>query len=136
MAGVDVHCLWGSGGGTSGRRWYWAFGLVDQTGDVDTVVGEGVISIGGVIPLHMVELTEVCQIVDGVADVSEHFGYVCVLWFVLCCQLCSVKVKPPCNLFLVGKPVEMWWGGFQSGWGRRIAGMLGKSAWNMFVMWC
>ena len=109
MAGVDVHGLWGSGGGTSGRWWYWAFGLVDQTGDVDTVVREGIISISGVIPLHMVELTEVCQIVDGVADVSEHFGYVYVLWFVFRFQLCSVKVKPPRNLFLVGKPVEMWW---------------------------
>ena len=74
------------------------------------MVGEGVIGIGGVIPLHMVELSEVCQIVDGVADVSEQFGYVCVLWFVFCCQLCSVKVEPPFNLFLVGKLVEMWWG--------------------------
>ena len=109
VAGVDVHCLWGSGGGTGGRRWCWAFGLVDQTGNVDTVVGKGVISIGGVIPLHMVELTEICQIIDGVADVSEHFGYVCVFWFVFCFQLCSVKVKPPCNLFLVGEPMEMWW---------------------------
>ena len=84
MAGVDVHCLWGSGGGASGRRWYWAIGLVDQTGNVDTVVGESVIRIGGVIPLHMVQLTLIGQIIDGVADVSEHFGYVCVLWFVLC----------------------------------------------------
>ena len=109
MTGVDVYCLWGIGGGTSGRRWYWAFGLVDQTGNVDTVVGKGVISIGGVIPLRMVELTEICQIIDGVADVSEQFGYVCVLRFVFCCQLCSVKVEPPFDLFLVGKLVEMWW---------------------------
>ena len=26
-------------------------------------------------------------------------------------------------------------GGFQGGWGRRSAGMLGKSAWDMFVSW-
>ena len=38
VAGVDVDCFWGSGGGTSGRRWYLASGLVDQTGNVDTVV--------------------------------------------------------------------------------------------------
>ena len=73
------------------------------------MVGEGVIGIGSVIPLHMGELSEVCQIIDGVADVSEQFGYVCVLRFVFCCQLCSVKVEPPFNLFLVGKLVEMWW---------------------------
>ena len=38
--------------------WYWASGLVDQTGNVDAVVGEGVIGIGSVIPLHMGELSE------------------------------------------------------------------------------
>ena len=109
MASIDVHCLWGSRGGTSGGRWYWASGLVDQTGNVDAVVGEGVIGIGSVIPLHMGELSEVCQIVEGVAAVSEEFGDVCMLWFVFCCQLRSMKVGPPFDLFLVGKLVEMWW---------------------------
>ena len=32
------------------------------------MVGKGVI---GIIPLHMGELAEVCQVVEGVADVSE-----------------------------------------------------------------
>ena len=75
MTGIDVYCFWGSGSGTSGRRRrYWASGLVDQTGNVDAVVGEGVIGIGGVIPLHMGELAEVCQVIEGIADVSEKLG--------------------------------------------------------------
>ena len=73
------------------------------------MVGEGVIGIGSVIPLHMGELSEICQIIVGVAAVSEEFGDVCMLWFVFCCQLCSMKVEPPFDLFLVGKLVEMWW---------------------------
>ena len=52
--------------------------------NVDAVVGEGVIGICGVIPLHMGELAEVCQIIEGIADVSEELGDVCVLWFVFC----------------------------------------------------
>ena len=57
----------------------------------------------------MGELSEICQIIVGVAAVSEEFGDVCMLWFVFCCQLCSMKVEPPFDLFLVGKLVEMWW---------------------------
>ena len=64
---VEVARVAGGGG-------YWASGLVDQTGNVDAVVGEGVIGIGGVIPLHMGELAEVCQVIEGIADVSEKLG--------------------------------------------------------------
>ena len=55
VASVDVD----GGGGTSGRRWKRASGLVDQTGNVDAVVLEGVVGIGSVIPLDMCELTEI-----------------------------------------------------------------------------
>ena len=74
VTGIDVNCFRGSGSGTSGRRWYWAGGLVDQTGNVDAVVGKGVIGIGGII--HMCELAEVCQVVEGEADVSKKLCYV------------------------------------------------------------
>ena len=45
VTGVDVNCFRGSGGGTSGRRWYGSSGLVDQSGNVDAVVGKGVVGI-------------------------------------------------------------------------------------------
>ena len=50
VASVDVD---------GGRRWKRASGLVDQTGNVDAVVLEGVVGIGSVIPLDMCELTEI-----------------------------------------------------------------------------
>ena len=69
--------------------------------DVDTVVGEGVIGIGSVIPLDMCKLSEIGQIIMGEAAVSEQFCNVCVLRFVLCCQLHSMKIEPPLDLLLV-----------------------------------
>ena len=77
-----MNCFRGSGGGTSGRRWYGASGLVDQTGNVDAVVGKGVVGISGIIPLHMGELAEVCQVFEGEADVGEELRDVKVLWCV------------------------------------------------------
>ena len=109
MAGVDVNCFRGSRGGTSGRRWYGASGLVDQTGDVDAVVGKGVVGISGVIPLHMGELAEVCQVFEGEADVGEKLCDVEVLWCVFRSQLCGVKIKPPYYLVFLRKAPEMWW---------------------------
>ena len=100
VAGVDVNCFRGSRGGTSGRRWYGASGLVDQTGNVDAVVRKGVVGISGVIPLHMGELAEVCQIFEGEADVGEKLCDVEV-------QLCGVKIEPPYYLVFLRKVPEM-----------------------------
>ena len=109
VTGVDVNCFRGSGGGTSGRRWYGASGLVDQTGNVDAVVGKGVVGISGIIPLHMGELAEVCQVFEGEADVGEKLCDVEVLWCVFRSQLCGVKIKPPYYLVFLRKAPEMWW---------------------------
>ena len=79
VTGVDVNCFRGSGGGTGGRRWYGSSGLVDQTGNVDAVVGKGVVGVSGIIPLHMGELAEVFE---GEADVGEELRDVKVLWCV------------------------------------------------------
>ena len=57
----------------------------------------------------MCKLTEICQIIMGKAAVSEQFGNVSVLRFVLCCQLRSMKIEPPLDLLLVRKLMEVWW---------------------------
>ena len=108
MTCVDVNCFRCSGSGASGRWWYGPGGFVDQSGKVDTVVGKGVIDIGGVIPLHMGELAEVRQVIKLEASVREKFGDVKMLWSVLGFELCSVEIKPPCYLLLSGEVVEMW----------------------------
>ena len=89
---VDVYGFWGSGCGTSGRRWSGLMGFVDQSWKIETVVGEDVKSVCSVIPLHVVELTKIGQIIDGVASSSKQFGDVGMLRFVLCLQLCGAKV--------------------------------------------
>ena len=57
----------------------------------------------------MCKLSETCQIFMGKAAVSEQFGNICVLWFVLGCQLCSMKIEPPLDLLLLRKLMEVWW---------------------------
>ena len=109
VTGVDVNCFRGSGRGAGCRRWYGSSGLVDQTGNVDAVVGEGVVCISGIIPLHMGELAEVGQVVVSEADVSEKLCNVLVLWCVFRSQLCGVEIEPPYYLVLFGKVPEMWW---------------------------
>ena len=124
---VDVNCFRGSRGGTSGRRWYGASGLVDQTGNVDAVVRKGVVGISGVIPLHMGELAEICQVFEGEADVGEKLCDVEVLWCVFRSQH---------TILSFSERLQKCGGGcFQGGWGRRSAGMLGKGAWDMLVSW-
>ena len=69
MTRIDVNCFRGGGSGPSGGWWQWASGFVDEARDVDTVIGESVGSIGGVIPFHMGKLAEVCQIIKLKASV-------------------------------------------------------------------
>ena len=92
MTCVDVNCFRGSGSGPSGRWWQWASGFVDEARDVDTVIRESVVGIGGVIPFHMGELAEVCQIIKHKAGVCKKFGDVEMLWSVLCGKLGCVEI--------------------------------------------
>ena len=108
MACIDVNCFRGSGSGPSGRWWQWASGFVDEARDVDTVIRESVVGIGGVIPFHMGELAEVCQIIKQKAGVGKKFGDVEMLWSVLCGKLGCMEIKPPCYLFLRRQLLEMW----------------------------
>ena len=133
MAGVKVDQFRGSGGGAGGRRWNLASSFLDQIGNVDAVVWEDVICIAGVVPLDVCELAKIGQVGVVETAVDKKFCHIGVLRFVVCGQLFSVKIKPICCCG------ESWRkrgeGGRHGGDGRRSAGMLGYSAWDMFVIW-
>ena len=95
MTCVDVNCFRGSRSGRSGPSggwWQWTSSFVDEAREVDTVIGESVVGIGGVIPFHMGELAEVCQIIELEAVVRKKLGDIEMLWSVLCGKLSCMEV--------------------------------------------
>ena len=56
------------------------------------MIRESVVGIGGVIPFHMGELAEVCQIIKHKAGVCKKFGDVEMLWSVLCGKLGCMEI--------------------------------------------
>ena len=89
---VDVNCFRGSRSGPSGGWWQWTSSFVDEAREVDTVIGKCVVGIGGVIPFHMGELAEVCQIIELEAVVRKKFCNVEMLWSVLGGQLSCMEI--------------------------------------------
>ena len=137
MTGVDVYCLWGIGGGTSGRRWYRASGLVDQTGNVDTVVGEGIIGIC-VVSFHLTCVSCRKSAKSSMGDSRCQRAFLQRMRVAVCSLLNScaqhenrATIRSALGEIVDGSVEEV---ASKVAWAVAVLEMLGKSAWNMLVI--